>query len=118
MLPINNLNKQSKYTLEHSTSLSISVREDDNVSPVVDDDEPTNNTDIVQDEEVQHIKMHKPKYNYRALESLTKNIGEITDVDYVIVCPYSINADGVAPFLQFGLINDGISLNFIKIVVV
>ena len=91
--------------------------DDGDDSAVFDDEdanEPENNTNIVQDQ-VPHLKTHKPKYNYRALESLTKNIGEITDVDYVVICPYSINTDGVAPFLQFGLINDGISLNFIKI---
>jgi hypothetical protein len=114
MLPINTLNKQSKYILEHSTSLSISVGDHDDESALVDDDHE-NNMDIVQDEVVQHVKTHAPKYNYRALESLTKNMGEITDVDYVVICPYSINTEGVAPFLQFGLINDGISLNFIKI---
>ena len=116
MLPINNLNKQSKYTLEHSTSLAISVGDDvDEPAVVVDDDEPMQNTNITQDEEMHRVKTQAPKYNYRALESLTKNMGEITEVDYVVICPYSINTDGVAPFLQFGLINDGISLNFIKI---
>ena len=115
MLPINTLNKQSKYTLEHSTSLSISVGDDGDDSALVDEDEPMQNINITQDEDVQHVKTHTPKYNYRALESLTKNMGEITDVDYVVICPYSINTDGVAPFLQFGLINDGVSLNFIKI---
>ena len=74
MLPINTLNKQSKYTLEHSTSLSINVGDDEDVSAVIDDDEPTNNSDIVQDEEVRHVKTRAPKYNYRALESLTKNM--------------------------------------------
>ena len=116
MLPINTLNKQSKYTLERSAPLSISVGDDvDEPAVVDDDDEHETNIEIVQDEDVQRVKTQAPKYNYRALESLTKNIGEITDVDYVVICPYSINTDGVAPFLQFGLINDGISLNFIKI---
>jgi hypothetical protein len=117
MLP-NSLNKPTKYTLDHSESLTISVgyNGDECVSVAVDDDnEHENNTDIVQDEGAQHVKTHKPKYNYRALETLTKNIGEVIDVNYVVICPYSINTDGVAPFLQFGLINDGISLNFIKI---
>jgi hypothetical protein len=116
MLP-NSLNKPTKYTLEHSTSLSISVDDDGN-EPAVFDEESENNTDIIQDTDVQcesPVKTQAPKYNYRALESLTKNMGEITDVDYVVICPYSINAEGVAPFLQFGLINDGVSLNFIKI---
>ena len=116
MLPINNLNKQSKYTLDPSMPLTISVGDDGYESAVVDDeDEPENTAEIVQDEEVQHVKTRAPKYNYRALESLTKNIGEVIDVNYVVICPYSINTEGVAPFLQFGLINDGISLNFIKI---
>ena len=116
MLPINNLNKQSKYTLDPSMPLTISVGDDGYESAVVDDeDEPENTAEIVQDEEVQRVKTQAPKYNYGALESLTKNIGEITDVDHVVICPYNINSDGVAPFLQFGLINDGISLNFIKI---
>ena len=116
MLP-NSLNKSSKYTLEHSTPLSISVGDDGYDPALVDDDEdePENTAEIVQDEEVHRVKTHAPKYNYRALESLTKNIGEVIDVNYVVICPYSINTDGVAPFLQFGLINDGISLNFIKI---
>ena len=117
MLPINTLNKPTKYTLEHSTSLSISV-DDDGLEPAVVDDEPENNTNLIQDEDIlceSRVKTHAPKYNYRALESLTKNMGEITDVDYVVICPYSINTEGVAPFLQFGLINDGVSLNFIKI---
>ena len=117
MLPINTLNKPTKYTLEHSTSLSISV-DDDGVEPAVVDDEPENNTNLIQDEDIlceSRVKTHTPTYKYRALESLTKNMGEITDVDYVVICPYSINTEGVAPFLQFGLINDGISLNFIKI---
>jgi hypothetical protein len=115
MLP-NSLNKPKKYTLDPSMPLTISVGDDGYESAVVDDeDEPENTAEIVQDEEVQRVKTQAPKYNYRGLETLTKNIGEITDVDHVVICPYSINTDGVAPFLQFGLINDGISLNFIKI---
>lgn len=117
MLPTS-WNKPIKYTIEHSTPLSISVgddNDDDDEETALVDDEPTNNADIVQDEEVRCVKIHTPKYNYRALESLTKNTSEITDVDYVVICPYSINTEGVAPFLQFGLINDGVSLNFIKI---
>jgi hypothetical protein len=42
-------------------------------------------------------------------------MGEITDVDYFVVFPYSVNTEGGAPFLQFGLVNDGVSLNFIKL---
>jgi hypothetical protein len=117
MLP-NSLNKPTKYTLESSMPLTINVGDDDGNEPAVFDEESENNTDIIQDTDVQcesPVKTQAPKYNYRALESLTKNMGEITDVDYVVICPYSINAEGVAPFLQFGLINDGVSLNFIKI---
>jgi hypothetical protein len=39
MLPSNNLNKSSKYTLEHSTPLSISVGDDGYDPEVVDEDE-------------------------------------------------------------------------------
>jgi hypothetical protein len=39
MLPINTLNKQSKYTLEHSTSLSISVGDDGDEPALVDDED-------------------------------------------------------------------------------
>lgn len=118
MLPTS-LNKPSKYTLDPSMPLTISVGDDGYESAVVDDeDEAENNPDTIKDTDMQSnppVKTQAPKYNYRALESLTKNMGEITDVDYVVICPYNINTDGVAPFLQFGLINDGISLNFIKI---
>jgi len=117
MLP-NSLNKPTKYTIEHSMSIRDADAYSDMDDNVSDEDDSAKISDIVQDIDMQskpHVKTQAPKYNYRALESLTKNMGEITDVDYVIVCPYSINADGVAPFLQFGLINDGVSLNFIKI---
>ena len=54
MLPINNLNKQSKYTLERSAPLSISVGDDVDESAVVDDDdEHETNIEIVQDEDVE-----------------------------------------------------------------
>jgi hypothetical protein len=118
MLPINTLNKQSKYTLEHSTSIGDVDAYSDMDDNISDEDDSAKTSDIVHNQDMQsktHVKTQAPKYNYRALESLTKNVGEVNDVDYVVICPYSINTDGVAPFLQFGLINDGISLNFIKI---
>jgi hypothetical protein len=98
MLP-NSLNQQSKYKLERS--MSIMNEDENNENSIVVDDEHENNTNITQDEEVQskpHVKTQAPRYNYRALESLNKNIGEITDVDYVVICPYSINTDGVNVF--------------------
>ena len=39
MLPINTLNRSSKYTLEHSTTLSISVGDDGDDSAVFDDED-------------------------------------------------------------------------------
>jgi hypothetical protein len=69
MLPINTLNKPTKYTLEHSTSLSISVDDDGN-EPAVFDEESENNTNLIQDTDVQcesPVKTQTPKYNDRAI---------------------------------------------------
>jgi hypothetical protein len=125
MLPTqDSLNQPIKYDRRRSISPSIRERMDD-VDSVIDDDDdddakyyfdirnqPDNNDTKIQGKP--YVNTH-PTYNYRALESLTKNMDEITGVDYLVLCPYSVNTEGDTPFLQFGLIHDGLSLNFITI---
>jgi len=121
MLP-SSLNQQTTYKSLRSVSPLIRDRVEDVDSIIGDaeyDDEDNidigdhamNNETNMQN--TPHARMQTSTYNYRALESLNKNMGEITDVDYLVVFLYSVNTEGAAPFLQFGLINDGLSLNFI-----
>jgi len=128
MLPTqDNLNQPIKYDRRRSISPSIRDRMDD-VDSVIDDDDDDDDDDAKYYFDIRNqpdnndtnmqcntdVNTH-PTYNYRALESLNKNLDEITNVDYLVVCPYSVNTDGDTPFLQFGLVNDGVSLNFITI---
>lgn len=128
MLPTqNSLNQPIRYNTRRSISPSIRDRAEDVNSVVEDhgDDGETEegyNLNVLDHARNSETNMQNnarvnegPVYKYRALESLTKNMGEITDVDYFVVCPYSVNTEGGAPFLQFGLMNDGVSLNFIKL---
>jgi hypothetical protein len=127
MLPTqNSLNQPIRYNTRRSISPSIRDRAED-VNSVVedhsdDDDDKKYYFDIRDQIDTNDTNMHNntrstegPVYKYRALESLTKNMGEIRDVDYFVVCPYRVNTEGGAPFLQFGLVNDGVSLSFIKL---
>ena len=120
MLPTS-LNKPNEYKIQAP------IEGDVDVASVYEHDTQTDNEeedDTLYDVDMQDIQNKEPKaqssapeYTYRALETLTKNVGvgELTDVDNIVICPYTIDTDGVLPFLKFGLINDGISLNFITL---
>ena len=46
----------------------------------------------------------KPKYNYKAKALLTPTIEELTNfnnLEYINICPYEVNDEGICPFLKF-----------------
>jgi hypothetical protein len=115
MLP-NSLNKPTEYKQMKDANNFLQENDDDN--NLLDDgvDDEYDNTDVEYTDEPGYVtSLPNKTYEYRALDTLTKNMGDVTDIDNLVICPYSVNTEGVAPFLQFGLINDGLSLNFINV---
>jgi hypothetical protein len=75
------------------------------------------NTEKIKDNQLLSKELDNEYYKYNALSQLNNNFDEINydDIDTITICPYFINLEGKNPFLQFGLISDGETLNFITL---
>jgi len=96
-----NSNKPTYDTFNHYDEHDDAEHDND----IINDDEFIN---VFVDEvsrtcDYEDIKLCCNKYYYPALDELNKNVEEITEIGFLFICEYSINTDGITPFLQFQL---------------
>jgi len=98
-------NNSTVSTSYNNFVANVNDNENENENDVINDDEFVN---VHVDEASQRcdyedIKISCDKYYYPALDELNKNVEDLADTGFLFLCEYSINTDGVTPFLQFHL---------------